>query len=63
MFPGNGNIYDYYFDKSTFGTWHLWEKNVLQIQIPPNANVSRHVVFVFRSFRIRIDYGHHRIIP
>jgi hypothetical protein len=39
-FPGKGNIYDYYFDKSTFGTWHPWEKNVVEIEIPSNAKVG-----------------------
>ena len=42
-FPGKGNIYDYYFDKSTFGTWHPWEKNVLKIEIPSNVKVSPHI--------------------
>ena len=39
QFPGKGVIYDYFFDKSTFGTWHPWEKNVFIEEIPPNAKV------------------------
>ncbi|XP_028407226.1 dynein heavy chain 3, axonemal-like [Dendronephthya gigantea] len=43
-FPGKGTIYDYYFDKTTFGTWHPWEKNVLKIEIPSNAKPNELIV-------------------
>lgn len=39
QFPGKGVIYDFFFDKSTFGTWHPWEKGVVIEEIPPSAKV------------------------
>ena len=40
QFPGKGVIYDFFFDKSTFGTWHPWEKGVVIEEIPSSAKVS-----------------------
>ena len=43
LFPGKGFIYDYYFDKATFGTWHPWSKNVVEEPIPKDSKV----IFIF----------------
>ena len=45
QFPGKGVIYDFFFDKSTFGTWHPWEKEVFIEEIPANAKVSQENIF------------------
>jgi len=47
QFPGKGVIYDYFFDKSTFGTWHPWEKNVPSTEIGADFKVLPHgTVFI-----------------
>ena len=40
QYPGRGTIYDYYFDKATFGTWHPWEKSVTEDRIAKDAKVE-----------------------
>ena len=52
QFPGKGVIYDFFFDKSTFGTWHPWEKNVFIEEIPPSAKVGLLSPRVLCSFYI-----------
>ena len=44
QFPGKGVIYDFFFDKSTFGTWHPWEKGVVIEEIPSSAKVSMYIL-------------------
>ena len=40
QYPGRGSVYDYYFDKATFGAWHPWEKVVVDNKIPKDAKVD-----------------------
>jgi len=48
QFPGKGVIYDFFFDKSTFGTWHPWEKEVFIEEIPANAKVG-HILSLWKG--------------
>eukprot|EP00794_Sanderia_malayensis_P006878 gene6878-7653_t len=54
QFPGKGSIYDYYFDKATFGTWHPWEKCVVQEPIPKDA--VPHEVIISTTETVRQRY-------
>ncbi|CAH3114243.1 unnamed protein product [Pocillopora meandrina] len=53
QFPGKGVIYDFFFDKSTFGTWHPWEKNVFIEEIPPNAKPNELIIPTTETVRQR----------
>eukprot|EP00795_Rhopilema_esculentum_P000293 gene293-9945_t len=54
QFPGRGTIYDYYFDKATFGTWHPWEKIVTEDRIPKDA--QPHEVIISTTQTVRQKY-------
>ena len=61
-FPVSGSIYDFYFDKNNFGTWHSWNKKIPELEIPPDAKVN---FFLFSHFSfkyslnnfLRVSYG------
>ncbi|XP_048589777.1 dynein axonemal heavy chain 3-like isoform X2 [Nematostella vectensis] len=54
QFPGKGLIYDFFFDKSTFGTWHPWEKNVPETEI--TANTKPNEVMIATTETVRQQY-------
>ncbi|XP_068702145.1 dynein axonemal heavy chain 3-like [Montipora foliosa] len=53
QFPGKGVIYDFFFDKSTFGTWHPWEKDVVIEEIPAQAKPNELIIPTTETVRQR----------
>lgn len=40
LFPDNGTIYDYLYDKKNNGTWILWSEKLDMKRIPTDAKVN-----------------------
>lgn len=47
LFPDNGTIYDYVYDKRNNGTWIQWSEKLDYIRIPPESKVIRPIANLF----------------
>lgn len=47
LFPDNGTIYDYVYDKKNNGTWILWSEKLDLKRIPPDAKVIKLLYYYF----------------